>query len=109
MYCATCWTDASYCPPQPDGTYLCPGCAGFAAHLDELQVAKRAVALAEVDRLSSEAARESEAKLAEYHRAGKAGELASYIAAPSSPLCNCCGESYDPSNPDGSCGSCGYL
>lgn len=29
MYCSTCWTDASYCPPQPDGSYLCPGCAGI--------------------------------------------------------------------------------
>lgn len=74
MYCATCWVDASYCPPQSDGTYLCPGCAGFAAHLDEQQSPNRAVPAADV-----------------------------------SPLCNCCGENYDPANADGSCGSCGYL
>lgn len=29
MYCETCGVDASYCPPQPDGSYLCPGCAGI--------------------------------------------------------------------------------
>lgn len=109
MYCATCSCDASYCPPQPDGTYLCPGCAGFAADLDDRQETERQRALASVDALVAEARAAREADNAEYHRAGRAGELSGYHRQSIEPWCNHCGNSPSPINADGSCGSCGYL